>query len=191
MDEEEQQTEHQSTCTPCQHSFQGYEKVAQSMQAIARLLDDKALSLTNTFTEHLHYHRHLFASFEDMLDRKDQLLEAITDNQLTIPRSVAAQIISANRRSPSSPQLSPTLIYQHRRQLSNEQVDIILQRVNICFLSCIFILIQFVCLGSHSRVSPPTSHAIRPLLFSIRIDLFAQTAGIHISDVPRFSTATT
>jgi prophage DNA circulation protein len=134
MDEEEQQAEHQSTCTPCQQSLQGYEKVAQSMQAMARLLDDKALSLTNTFTEHLQYHRHLFASFGDMLDRKDQLLETITDKQHTIPRSVAAQIISAHRRPSSSPQLSPTLVYQHQRQLSNEQLDIVLQRVNIRFL---------------------------------------------------------
>ncbi|KAI8334981.1 hypothetical protein BC941DRAFT_430895, partial [Chlamydoabsidia padenii] len=126
--QQQQQNEHSSSTSD---PYQGHEKVAQSMQAVARLLDDKALSLTNTFTEQLNYHRHLFISFKDMLNRRDQLLETIADQQHTIPKSIAAQMIIDNQPTVPSAQILPTMVYHHQRQLSNNQINNILKRDHV------------------------------------------------------------
>ncbi|ORZ20366.1 hypothetical protein BCR42DRAFT_389590 [Absidia repens] len=133
MDEVEQQMEHQNSCQPCQNVVKGQAKIANSMVTMASLLDDRALSMNNTFLEHLKYHRNLFISFKDMLVRKDQLLDTITDQQHTIPKNIAAKMIIANQNLSSSSSSSPQSpesayqSYQHHRPLTNEQIDIILQ----------------------------------------------------------------
>ncbi|KAI8093153.1 uncharacterized protein BX664DRAFT_313240 [Halteromyces radiatus] len=130
---EQQSTHHQHICESCEQISHGQEKVAHSMQAIAGLLDGKASSMFNTFLEHLNYQRDLFISFKDMLERKDELIHAISQQRQVIPKAIAAQMVLTNSNtSPSSP-VFPISVYQHHqeRRLTNQQIDTILQSDHI------------------------------------------------------------
>ncbi|CAO3638584.1 unnamed protein product [Cunninghamella echinulata] len=122
-----------SHCSSCQNVNKGQLNVANTMENIAGLLDDKSLAMLNVFLEQLKYHRDLFLAVSDMLERKNQLCHSIHHQRQTIPKSIAAKIIMSSYKTPSisssPPKHSPT--QQQQRRLSKDQIDTMLESVII------------------------------------------------------------
>ncbi|CAO3641864.1 unnamed protein product [Cunninghamella blakesleeana] len=115
-----------SHCDSCQNVNKGQIKVAQTMENMAGLLDDKSLTMLNVFLEQLKYHRDLFLAIGDMLNRKNQLDHSIQYQRQAMPKSFAAKVIMSTYKSiPSSPSSVAFPIQQ--RRLSKDQINIMLE----------------------------------------------------------------
>ncbi|KAI9305329.1 hypothetical protein BJ944DRAFT_265406 [Cunninghamella echinulata] len=119
-----------SHCNPCQNINNGQLKVANTIENIAGLLDDKSLAMLDVFLEQIKYHRDLFLAVSDMLDRKNQLCHSIHHQRQIIPKPIAAKIImsyktSSLSSSSSSPNHIP--IQKQQRRLSKDQIDTMLE----------------------------------------------------------------